>query len=262
MEDKNTWCVYMHTSPSGKVYIGITCQRPVDRWQNGAGYLKTNKNGDYKQPAIARAVKKYGWENFKHVIFAEDLDKEQAEKMEQLLIAFWKTNNSHYGYNIREGGGSVGRASEETKRKMSVSQTGKRHTEETKIKISKSKKGKLVGKDHPNFGTHHTDEAKRKISESLKGKMAGENNPMYGVHPSEETREKMRQAKLGKPGNRRKAVYCIELDRQWDSIADVKKEIGGAAGHISEVIKGTRSYAGRHPETGEPLHWEYVNENI
>ena len=70
--------------------------------------MKKSKNGDYKQPAIARAIKKYGWDNFEHIIFAEKLDKRQAEKMERLLIAFWETNNSRYGYNIREGGGSVG----------------------------------------------------------------------------------------------------------------------------------------------------------
>ena len=70
----------------------------------------------------------------------------------------------------------------------------------------------------------------------------------------------MRQAKLGKPANRRKAVYCIELDRQWDSIAEARKELSGAA-HISEAIKGTRNFAGRHPETGEPLHWEYVDKD-
>lgn len=34
MEDK-LFTVYRHTSPSGKVYIGITCQDVKNRWQNG-----------------------------------------------------------------------------------------------------------------------------------------------------------------------------------------------------------------------------------
>lgn len=31
--------VYKHTSPSGKVYIGITGREPKLRWDNGNGYL-------------------------------------------------------------------------------------------------------------------------------------------------------------------------------------------------------------------------------
>lgn len=29
------WIVYKHTSPVGKVYIGITHQKPEKRWQKG-----------------------------------------------------------------------------------------------------------------------------------------------------------------------------------------------------------------------------------
>lgn len=29
------YTVYKHTTPSGKVYIGITGQKPERRWQNG-----------------------------------------------------------------------------------------------------------------------------------------------------------------------------------------------------------------------------------
>ena len=32
---KNNYCVYKHTSPSGKSYIGITNQRPERRWRGG-----------------------------------------------------------------------------------------------------------------------------------------------------------------------------------------------------------------------------------
>lgn len=33
------WIVYKHTSPSGKVYIGITNQPANKRWKNGMGYI-------------------------------------------------------------------------------------------------------------------------------------------------------------------------------------------------------------------------------
>lgn len=32
METINNYYVYKHTSPSGKCYIGITCQNPEKRW--------------------------------------------------------------------------------------------------------------------------------------------------------------------------------------------------------------------------------------
>ena len=35
---KMKYCVYKHTSPSGKVYIGITRNDPIKRWQNGTAH--------------------------------------------------------------------------------------------------------------------------------------------------------------------------------------------------------------------------------
>ena len=35
----NNYTVYKHTSPHGKVYIGITSQSPIRRWRkDGSGY--------------------------------------------------------------------------------------------------------------------------------------------------------------------------------------------------------------------------------
>ena len=97
------------------------------------------------------------------------------------------------------------------------------------------------------------------MSEAKKDKCVGENNPFYGKHPSEETRQKMREAKLGKENNyNARSVYCFELNKQWRTITDARNEIGTS--HISEAINGKRNYAGKHPVTGEPLHWQYVED--
>ena len=32
------YSVYMHITPSNKVYIGITSKAPEERWMNGRGY--------------------------------------------------------------------------------------------------------------------------------------------------------------------------------------------------------------------------------
>ena len=34
------YSVYMHKTPNGKIYIGITKQKPIKRWLHGKGYQK------------------------------------------------------------------------------------------------------------------------------------------------------------------------------------------------------------------------------
>lgn len=91
----NNYKVYKHTSPSEKVYIGITKQEPKQRWGNGSGY--------YKQ-VFHLAIKKYGWDNITSEILFENLSLEQACKKEMELIASYRSNNSNFGYNASPGG--------------------------------------------------------------------------------------------------------------------------------------------------------------
>ena len=80
----NTWVVYSHTSPSGKVYIGITHHSdPNKRWLNGHGYK------DY-QTLIKNAIKKYGWDNFEHKILYKECTEEFAKNKEKELISYYK----------------------------------------------------------------------------------------------------------------------------------------------------------------------------
>lgn len=86
--------VYKHTNKiNGKVYIGITCQKPEDRWCNGAGYSN--------QLFFRRAIKKYGWDNFEHEILYEGLDNEDAVKIEAELIQYYKSLGRCY--NVSNG---------------------------------------------------------------------------------------------------------------------------------------------------------------
>lgn len=144
-ETNNDRCytVYMHTSPSGKRYIGITSTSVEERWRNGRGYLyKYKEKDEYKQPAFANAIIKYGFDSFKHEVVVSNLTKEEAEKKEIELIAYYKSNQPEYGYNISNGGNYAGKHSEETKRKIGDFNKGKITSEETKRKMSESGKGK------------------------------------------------------------------------------------------------------------------------
>ena len=82
----NNYTVYMHVLPknvSGKendlVYIGITRVKPIQRWANGNGYAPNIR--------FFNAIKKYGWEQFEHVILFENLSEEDAKQKEIELIA-------------------------------------------------------------------------------------------------------------------------------------------------------------------------------
>ena len=124
LEKEKCYTVYMHTSPSGKRYIGITSMTIEKRWLNGKGY---------QNQMFYRAIQKYGWNNFKHEILFENLTKKEAEQKERDLISYYKSNQSKYGYNIENGGSSTGKMSEETKRKI----------KKRKVPVNLKKKKKL-----------------------------------------------------------------------------------------------------------------------
>ena len=136
--EEKKWCVYIHTNKiNNKAYIGITSRRLSERWgNNGRGYRK-------EQPIFHRAIKKYGWDNFEHVIWADELSEEEAKHIEVLLIALFKTNckrynRPSYGYNSTDGGEGWlgGHHSEETKEIMRDQKMGHIVSEETRHKRS------------------------------------------------------------------------------------------------------------------------------
>lgn len=105
----SNYCVYIHRNIiNNKVYIGITKHGddPNKRWRDGNGYLTKNKDGKYNQTRFTGAIQKYGWDNFEHIIWANNLFEDDAKKVEVMLIALFDTTNPNYGYNISPGGES------------------------------------------------------------------------------------------------------------------------------------------------------------
>lgn len=99
------WTVYRHVSPSGKVYIGITSRSVKTRWRkDGSGYKSDSSI------TIWNAIKKYGWDNFKHEILFENINEISAKLIEIDLIYYYKKQG--ISYNITDGGdGQLGRDS-------------------------------------------------------------------------------------------------------------------------------------------------------
>lgn len=125
------WIIYVHQSPSSKVYIGKTKQKPIDRWgYNGINYFY-NRNTKF-----ASAIKKYGWSNFKHYIIARGLSLDRANYIEKALIHYHRDILKNC-YNLADGGEGNGHLhSEETKKKLSSLNKGKRIPDSTRKKMS------------------------------------------------------------------------------------------------------------------------------
>ena len=144
--------LYVHINKAnGKRYYGITSQKANQRWQNGRGY----QYNEY----FTRAIEKYGWDNFEHIVLFDNLTKDEANLLEQMYIALYDTTNPNKGYNMTLGGeGALGWKPNDTWR-------------EKQSNINK-------GGGNPNYGKHLSDETKKKISEK-------------NTNPSDETRKKM-----------------------------------------------------------------------
>lgn len=129
------YTVYMHITPSKKIYIGVTARNVKERWRNGKGYFH-NKH-------FFNAIQKYGWDNIEHKILFENLTQEEAYAKEIELIKKYKSNNNMFGYNLSSGGEKSAfgtKWSEETRQKHfeNIKNGGRKHTEEEKEKIKKS----------------------------------------------------------------------------------------------------------------------------
>lgn len=249
------YCVYKHTSPSGKSYIGITKQKPSKRWlSDGRGY----QGNEY----FFRAIVKYGWDNFKHEILFDGLSKEEACKKEIELIATYKSNNPDFGYNHSSGGENAGAGvhqvrSDESKRKQSIAMTGRKQSPETIIKRALSNTGtKRTAEQRARMSkaqkglkkANHTEEWKKEMS----ARYSGENNPNFGKPMSKEQKQKISEHTKNK-----KTIVQLSLNgdfiKQYPSAKQAERETGVFNGNIIACCKRKKPTMGGYV-------WRYADE--
>jgi group I intron endonuclease len=185
---KNIYCIYRHTSPIGKSYIGQTMR-----------YKRRCKEHQEKTfGAFSCAIKKYGWDSFAHEILIDGLTIDEANELERFFIS-WLGTVSPQGYNLTTGGYGA-TFTEEVRIKMSESgKTRKPITQATRSKMSASRMGNKYSKGFihtaetlakraaARTGKVHSDETKRKISDAAKGRVT-----------SDETREHLAKIAIGR----------------------------------------------------------------
>lgn len=208
---RRNYYVYMHISPSGKRYIGITIKKPEYRWNHGDGY---KKNAHFY-----RAIKKYGWNNFEHIILAREISKKEACELEQRLIKQYDSTNSEKGYNHSTGGECGG--------------TGVIFTETRREKIGAFHKG-----------MKHTEDAKKRMSEGHKGKPSWNKGRSWTA----EEKEKFMQAQKGK------AVMCVETGAVYFGAREAERKTGIGRTEIRLCCHGRRNR-----KTAGGFHWRFAS---
>lgn len=203
----NKWTIYLHINKlNRKVYVGITHHNnPNKRWRNGEGY---------RGSVFYNAIKKYGWNNFNHLIFCKT-SKNLACILEQTLIHYYKKHN--ISYNIGLGGEGSSSFSEETKNKLRQYTPwikGKHHTKDALDKISKASKER-----------HPSEETKRKIGFANRGSKNG----MFNKTVSKDIRDKISKRFS-------KSVLQFSLDgtfiKEYSSAIEAERSLNVKGGHI------------------------------
>lgn len=233
-------CVYMHTNKiDGKKYIGQAKGDPRKRWSSG-----------YKGCTFFfNAIKKYGWDNFEHVVLADNLTLDEANLCEKMFISLYRTTDRNFGYNIQSGGKNCN------------------HSEETKQKLSRARMGRFTGKDNPNYGNHKL--AGKNNPNYGKNWNAGENNYFYGKKHTPETIAIIRAKNIGRvhseeeKAKRRKSLKgkqagilhhsikpVLQFDRngifvkEWEYINQARDCLGIDPSTIIRCCKGRQKTAG------------------
>ena len=213
METKDT-CLYIHTrkSDGGIFYVGI---------------------GDSKRPTSKRSRNKY-WRNTVNIhdyyvtILKTCMSWEEACDLEIKMIAFYGRKDLGVGclVNMTNGGeGTKGVIiSEEKRKKISETSTGRIFSEETKQKLKEGKVGeknpmfgkgnRQIGEKNHRFGTKNSEKSNQKRRESMDGKMDGGKNPAA------------------------KKVICIVTNKIYGCITDAAKDNGFNRRTLSNWLTG------------------------
>lgn len=230
--NKREYFVYEHVTPSNKVYIGITNQNPERRWRNGEGY----KPRESRETPFWRAIKKYGWDNIRHIVVAEGLTKNEACELEKNLIALFRTNDRRYGYNVCSGGDVP---------MYDCSDEIREHMRESAFK--KWKRPEYV-ESHTgeNHWTHKKGYSQKSIDAMKKANIGIKRTPKQ----IEFLREKGKHQKkyFGRDNKTSKAVICLSLDGEeiahYGGMCEAARKTCATFQGISLVCRGKQKTAG------------------
>ena len=220
-------------------YIGQTV-KTLERRKSQ--HLRHALAGGEQSPRFYAAIRKYGVEAFAWSVVFDDAADGEIDTLEIEAIAVFKALHPQ-GYNLRTGG-TNGRMSEDTKRKIGLAHRGKVVSQLTRDRQSKTKIGKkqsatqaekhrgamvalwktpefrekmMLGRQHR---PPHSEETRAKIARASRGRVKSEEEiakirkahlgvsyvTRYGVQRAEEMKAKISAASKGIPKPKTQAV--------------------------------------------------------
>ena len=222
-----TYCIYQHRNKiNGKSYIGQT-----------SNYSARCQPANYKGCVkFYSAIQKYGWDNFEHFILEDNLTLDQANQKEQEYIL--KYNSIDEGYNLKTGGLNC-EYSEASKQKMSKSCSTKSKIiclETQQIYESAKEIERIFGYANAN------------IIACCQNRLL----TAYGFHWEYIDKIAKQEKRVDK---RKRKVFCIELNKIFESATQASKELNINRPNISNCCAGKLKTAGGY-------HWEYKEDLI
>jgi group I intron endonuclease len=254
-----------------KKYVGQSID-VYRRWQDHKHELNGNRHHNIY---LQRAWNQYGEDNFNFYML-ETCERSILDSREIYYITMFNCANNEYGYNIECGGN-----------------TNKTMADETREKISISRLGRFCSGDNPKAHPVYCPQLDRWFSCIMDVQREGiaceasvrdcleRNHRTAGKHPvtgerltwyDEDDmndpliRQQIEDERNGishvPPHKRAIPLYCIELDRVFEGGAPQAEKEGIAnAGALRTHLSGKNKSAGKHPITGEPLHWQKIKHN-
>lgn len=219
MKNKISGIYCIENIVNNKKYIGLSTDIN-SRKQSHFSHLRNNQ---HVNKHLQFAWNKYGACNFVFYVL-EECAVDILDDRERYYIAKYQSDVNDYGYNIESGGCAGKTIPDETREKISMALIGRSLSEEHKNRIGQTLKGR-------EFST----ESLEKMRQAKIGKMSGENHP------------------------RSKPIYCPEFNQTFWGAAEVENLYGIDRTYIYACLSGRQKSAGKHPDTGHPLHWVYAS---
>lgn len=254
---------------------------------NGKKYLgqhKLSKQYDYylgSGKILQEAIKKYGRENFSKTTLATCETKEEANELEKQYIKKYNAVNNEEFYNLACGGDGGGfeyfhqylqehpeEAQEFQQRRIDAVKKWQNEYKEIVSKLGKQniKKCHEWQKKHPecNIGNPevlkqwaaaHPEEAQQYREQGKQALIKWREQ-----HP-EETKKNLA---LGPQANKLKSgkrIRCLNNGKEFLSVREAEAYYNTYKDAIGRCLRGQLKTAGKDPDTGERLRWEYITEN-
>ena len=230
---------------NNKLYIG----QAVDVYKRWNEHLRALRGEYHCNNHLQRSWNKYNENNFEFNIIEECSETELNDREIYWIAEYDSYNN---GYNQTKGGEGM---------------RGLKHSDETKQQLSVYAKERFVEiENHPMYKRQHSNESRAKMSVAQKKRFEDPvqreiaRKSHLGIPCSEDAKKKHSQKASGMNNPRARAVYCIELDEYFWGATEAHEKYGVNINSICACCNDRRKSAGRHPITGEKLHWVYADE--